>query len=196
MDAPREILVDTPEALDACCTHIAQSPAFGFDTEFVGEHSYHPELCLIQVATDSALYLIDPYAFESLAKFWERVVDPGHTVVVHAGREEVRLCHLAIGRPPANLVDLQIVAGLVGYPFPLGHGPLIQHVLGRKIRKGETLTEWRTRPLTPSQIRYAFDDVRFLLPVWARLEKKLRALNRVEWATEECARLRDLAIPE
>jgi ribonuclease D len=196
MDAPREILVDTADALDGCSNNLAQSPVIGLDTEFVGEHSYHPELCLIQVATETALYLIDPFAFESLTRFWERVVDPGHTVVVHAGREEVRLCHLAIGRPPANLVDLQIVAGLVGYPYPLGHGPLIQHVLGRKIRKGETLTEWRTRPLTPSQIRYAFDDVRFLLPVWARLEKKLRGMNRFDWATDECARLRDQAIPE
>lgn len=196
MEAPREVLVNTPDALDACCTHLAQSPTFGFDTEFVGEHSYHPELCLIQVATESTLYLIDPFAFETLACFWERIVDPGHTVVVHAGREEIRLCHLASGRPPANLVDLQIAAGLVGYPYPLGHGPLVQHVLGRKIGKGETLTEWRSRPLTPSQIRYAFDDVRYLLAVWSRLEKKLRSLGRLDWATEEFQRLRDQSIPE
>src|SRR5262245_14787833 len=125
MDAPREVLVDSADALEACCTHLARCPTFGFDTEFVGEHSYHPELCLIQVATDTALYLIDPFAFDSLAPFWQLVVDPAHTVVVHAGREEIRLCHLACGKAPAKLVDLQIAAGLVGYPYPLGHGPLI-----------------------------------------------------------------------
>src|SRR3954447_22889785 len=103
MEALREVLVDTPDALDACCDHLAKCPAFGLDTEFVGEHSYHPELCLIQVATDSALYLIDPYAFEDLKRFWEFVVSPDHVVVVHAGREEIRLCHLACGRAPGGL---------------------------------------------------------------------------------------------
>src|SRR5688500_18246080 len=103
MDAPHEVLVDTPDALDACCKHLAQCPTFGLDTEFVGEHSYHPELCLVQVATDSTLYLIDPFAFESLQPFWATVVDPAHTVVVHAGREEIRLCHLACGQAPANV---------------------------------------------------------------------------------------------
>jgi ribonuclease D len=191
-----ESLVETDDALAACCAHLGQCTVIGMDTEFVGENSYHPELCLIQIATDSALYLIDPFAFPSLADFWNIIVDPSRTVVTHAGREEVRLCHLACGQAPPNLVDLQIAAGLVGYPYPLGHGPLIQHVLGHRIKKTDTLTEWRHRPLAASQIRYAFDDVRFLLPVWAKLDKKLHEMNRVSWAQEEFARLREIATPE
>ncbi len=191
-----ESLIETPDALDACCAHLAQCPVIGMDTEFVGENSYHPELCLIQIATDTALYLIDPFAFKSLEVFWKLIVDPSRTVVTHAGREEVRLCYLACGQAPPNLVDLQIAAGMVGYPFPLGHGPLIQSVLGHRIKKTDTLTEWRDRPLAASQIRYAYDDVRYLLPVWAKLDKTLHELNRVTWAQEEFARLREVAIPE
>jgi ribonuclease D len=196
MDAPRELLVDTADALDACSNHVAASPVIGLDTEFVGEHSYHPELCLIQIATETALYLVDPFAFDDLKPLWDRICDPSRQVVVHAGREEIRLCHLGCGRSPDKLVDLQIAAGLVGYPYPLGHGPLIQSVLGKKIKKGETLTEWRTRPLAPAQIRYAFDDVRYLLPVWAKLEKRLTDLDRHAWAAEEFRKLRDQATPE
>ncbi len=191
-----ESLIETPDALDDCCAQLEQCAAIGMDTEFVGENSYHPELCLIQIATDSALFLIDPFALKSLDAFWKIVVDPSRTVVTHAGREEVRLCFLACGQAPPNLVDLQIAAGLVGFPFPLGHGPLIQNVLGHRIKKTDTLTEWRHRPLAASQIRYAFDDVRYLLPVWAKLDKKLHDLNRVAWAQEEFARLREVAIPE
>jgi ribonuclease D len=191
-----ETLVDNDDALAACCRHLAECGVIGMDTEFVGENSYHPELCLIQIATDSALYLIDPFAFPSLAEFWKLIVDPARTVVTHAGREEVRLCHLACGQAPPNLVDLQIAAGLVGFPYPLGHGPLIQHVLGHRIKKTDTLTEWRHRPLATSQIKYAFDDVRYLLPVWAKLDKKLREMKRVSWAQEEFARLREVATPE
>src|SRR6266850_3702124 len=102
MPALSESLIESDDALVACCAHLAQCAVIGMDTEFVGENSYHPELCLIQIATDAALYLIDPFAFKSLGAFWDLIVDPVRTVVTHAGREEVGLCHLACGQAPAN----------------------------------------------------------------------------------------------
>src|SRR5262249_40840535 len=100
------------------------------------------------------------------------------------------------GQTPGNLFDLQIAAGLVGLPYPLGHGNLVGQVLRVQLAKGETLTEWRDRPLTRAQIRYAFDDVRYLLPVWERLSAELEALERTEWEREEVARLAANAAPE
>src|SRR5205807_967044 len=108
---------------------------------------------------------------------------------------EVRLCRLWTGQPPGNLFDLQIAAGLVGLPYPLGHAALVSQVLGVQIAKGETLTEWRDRPLTPLQICYAFDDVRFLLPRWQQLSARLAELDRSGWAHEEFSRLAAMAGP-
>ncbi len=192
---PEQVLT-LPDELAALCARLAECRCFGLDTEFVGEETYHPCLCLVQVATADGLYLIDPLSVGSLDVFWQLVVDPANLVVVHAGREEVRLCHLWSGHTPGNLFDLQIAAGLVGLPYPLGHGNLVNQVLGIQLAKGETLTEWRTRPLTTGQIRYAFDDVRFLLPVWRRLASRLEALGRMDWAREEFARLTTNATPE
>ncbi len=192
----KEHLITQPDELSACCQRLAACGRFGFDTEFVGEETYHPRLCLIQVATEEALYLIDPLAIPDLDPFWEVVVNPANLVVVHAGREEVRLCHLWSGRTPGNLFDLQIAAALTGLPYPLGHGNLVHHVLGVRLLKAETLTEWRTRPLTRAQIRYAFDDVRYLLPVWRRLSGRLEQLGRIDWAREEFARLTANATPD
>jgi ribonuclease D len=192
---PEQVLT-LPEQLAAFCERLTACRCFGLDTEFVGEETYHPRLCLVQVATADGLYLIDPFSVGPLDAFWKLVVDPANLVVVHAGREEVRLCHLWSGQTPGNLFDLQIAAGLVGLPYPLGHGNLVNQVLGIQIAKGETLTEWRTRPLTSGQIRYAFDDVRFLLPVWRRLSGRLEALGRLEWARAEFARLTSNATPQ
>jgi ribonuclease D len=50
--------------------------------------------------------------------------------------------------------------------------------------------------LTPAQIRYAFDDVRFLLPLWERLSLRLDKLNRLGWAREEFERLRSNTVPQ
>jgi ribonuclease D len=191
----QEQIVTRPQELAACCEYLAACPQFGFDTEFVGEETYHPRLCLVQVATVERLILIDPLTAGPLDAFWQLVVDPAHLIVVHAGREEVRLCHLWTGRTPGNLFDLQIAAGLVGMVYPLGHAPLVGQLLGIHLSKGETLTEWRNRPLTRAQVRYAFDDVRYLLPLWKHLTARLDKLGRREWAQEEFTRLAVNAAP-
>jgi ribonuclease D len=185
----QEQLVTQPEELPACCEYLAQCRVFGLDTEFVGEDTYHPHLCLVQVATDERLILIDPLTVGPLDAFWSCVTDPNNQVIVHAGREEVRLCHLWSGQTPGNLFDLQLAAGLVGFIYPMGHASLVYHLLGVQLAKGETLTEWRDRPLTRGQIRYALDDVRYLLPLWRRLTAKLEERGRIGWAREEFARL-------
>jgi ribonuclease D len=192
----QEVMISQPGELADCCAFLASCSSFGFDTEFVGEDTYHPRLCLVQVATTDRLFLIDPLSVGPLDAFWNLVVDPARVVVVHAGREEVRLCRLWTGQTPGNLFDLQIAAGLVGLVYPMGHGTLVNQVLGVHLPKGETLTEWRHRPLTPSQIRYAFDDVRYLLPAWHRLTARLENLGRLDWAREEFARLATNATPE
>src|SRR6516164_2393257 len=120
-----EELVTQPAELAACCAYHATCPRFGFDTEFVGENTYHPHLCLVQVATPERLILIDPLSVGPLDAFWKLVVDPANEVVVHAGREEVRLCRYWTGQTPGNLVDLQLAAGLAGLAYPLGHGALV-----------------------------------------------------------------------
>jgi ribonuclease D len=196
MPGLKEEIISRPEELKACCALLATCPIIGFDTEFVGEDVYHPRLCLVQVATPDRLFLIDPLGVGPLDVFWQLVVDPARTVVLHAGREDVRVCRRWAGQPPGNLVDLQLAAGLLGMTYPIGHGNLVNQVLGVQLAKGETLTEWRDRPLTPEQIRYAFDDVRYLLPLWEKLSARLESLQRMDWAREEFDRLARCAAPD
>ncbi len=198
MDHPAEHVITDAAGLAECCAQLARAVQIGLDTEFVGEDSYHPNLCLIQLATPESLYLVDPFAFgeAELRPLWELLVDPARLLVVHAGREEVRLCHRSIGRAPGNLFDLQIAAGLIGMVYPVGHGALVGEVLHQRLAKGETLTEWRTRPLTRAQLRYAFDDVRYLLPLWEKLQGRLEKLGRLDWAREDFTRLCTQATPE
>lgn len=192
----REQVVARPEDLPACCEHLAACPRFGLDMEFVGEDSYHPHLCLVQVATPERLVLIDPLSVGPLDAFWRLVTDAGRQVVVHAGREEVRLCRLWTGRDPGDVFDLQIAAGLAGLAYPLGHAALVSQLLSVRLAKGETLTEWRHRPLTRAQVGYAYDDVRYLLPLWEALSRRLAEWRRADWAREEFTRLLVSAAPE
>lgn len=196
MKSLEEVVVADPQSLKECCARLAETSVLGFDTEFVGEETYEPELCLIQVSTPDSLYLIDPLSAGPLEAFWQMLVEPARTVVVHAGREETRMCRRLSGQTPTNWFDLQIAAGLVGLNYPLGHGALVFQLLGIQLSKAETLTEWRHRPLSPSQLNYAFDDVRFLLPLWHNLDLHLTELGRRDWARQEFARVVNQSLPE
>ena len=136
--------------MTACLEHLGKSPAIGFDTEFVGEDSFRPELCLIQIATAEQLFVIDPFSVGPLEEFWKLLLDPARTTVVHAGREDIRLCFFQAGKPPADVFDVQVAAGLVGLTYPIGYAGLVHELLGQRMTKGETLTDWRRRPLLPA----------------------------------------------
>ena len=182
-----EHLVTDPSQLAACLDHLASVSLIGFDTEFVGEDSYRPELCLVQVATAEQLFVIDPFSVGPLDDFWKLLLDPARTTVLHAGREDIRICQFQSGQPPACVFDLQLAAGLIGLTYPIGYAGLVLELLGQRMSKGQTLTDWRRRPLSPAQVRYAFDDVIYLLPAWKKLIDRLKRSKRAEWAAEEFA---------
>ena len=86
MPEPQEQVVTQPQDLAAVCEYLASCRQFGFDTEFVGEETYHPHLCLVQVATAERLILIDPLSAGPLDAFWKLVVDPANQRPHHAAR--------------------------------------------------------------------------------------------------------------
>lgn len=169
------------------CDHLARCESIAFDTEFVSEDCYRPDLCLIQVATAGGLAVIDPKGLDRVDRFWEVIVDGEHETVVHAGREEMRFCLFATGRLPRRLFDVQIAAGFVGLEYPAAYRTLVQRLAHRELAKEETRTNWRTRPLTESQVSYALTDVEFLLPIREVLRKRLARLGREAWCEEEIA---------
>jgi ribonuclease D len=184
----RKIVADQ-ERLDELCDRLEKTTAVAFDTEFVPEYTFAPELCLVQVATDDVLTAVDPYAAGDLTKFWKILTDPKKEVVVHAGKEEMNFCQEYAGRLPKKLIDVQLAAGLVGLGYPLSLDNLLQKtVKAGKLKKTETRTDWRKRPLTMTQVDYALDDVRYLLEVRKKLGDKMESLGRAKWLEEETQR--------
>lgn len=171
--------------LDEFCASIASERFIAFDTEFVSEDSYRPELCLIQVAAGSRLAVIDPLEVGDVNPFWNLVASPGHETIVHAGREEFRFCRWATGKRPAQLFDVQLAAALIGLDYPAAYGSLVGRLLGKSVDKGETRTDWRRRPLSEHQLEYALQDVVHLQPMRDRLATRLAKSGRLDWLAGE-----------
>ncbi len=184
-DSRKESLVATATGLRELVEHVREERRFAFDTEFVSEDTFEPVLCLIQVATSKRLVAVDSLAVADLSPFWDVVLDPDIDVVMHASGEDMRICHLRAGSLPEQVFDVQIAAGLVGYSYPLSHTNLVHQLLRETISGSETRTDWRRRPLSQAQVKYALDDVRFLLAMQDKLKAELDRLGRTWWAEAE-----------
>lgn len=187
-------LITSQQDFEEICLHIRESGIVAFDTEFISENTYHPVLCLVQLATDELCVAVDPFEVD-LTSWWEIMSDDETTIIVHAGREETRFCLREINRPPLRLVDVQIAEGLRGTSYPLSYERLISRVMGKAVNASETRTDWKRRPLTDRQIDYALDDVRYLPPAWQRQKEWLEDRGRLTWAHEEFERMIQSQIP-
>ena len=177
--------ITTPAELGDLCRHLADVDRIGFDTEFVSEDTFYPELCLIQVATPERLAVIDPYQAGDLSPFWTALADGNHTTIAHAAREEINFSLKAIERMPAHLFDTQLAAAFCSTEYPASYASVVTKFLKQKPNKGEQRTDWRRRPLTTAQINYALEDVRYLLELHDVIAKRIELENRTGWFQDE-----------
>ena len=180
--------ITNPESLHQLCEKIAAQKLVAFDTEFVAEDSYRPELCLVQVATEDEIAIIDPYTCTDLNPFWESLIDPETTVIVHAGREETLFCYRATKKLIPKLFDIQIAAAFLGFEYPASYGNLVHRFTGMVLDKEETRSDWRNRPLSNQQLQYAAQDVRDLPRLFRTLSQHLLKQDRLSWLDEETRR--------
>ncbi len=177
--------VSTSDQLDQLLENMRPGGWVGFDTEFISEGRYQSQLCLVQVAYDRGLAIIDPTTVRDLKPFWNLICDGRREVIVHAGRSELEFCYRAVQKLPEWLFDVQVAAGFVGAEYPLGFKALTDKYLGIDVSKGETRTDWLKRPLSPRQLEYALNDVRYLGDLAKILRRKLKAMDRFAWFQRE-----------
>lgn len=192
------VLADSREIAEVA-DRARETGRFGIDTEFMGEGRYRSLLCVVQVAVEqedgeSRVLVVDALDDAvDVTPLAEILADPAIEVVMHAARQDVPLLKRTWDVPVTQLFDTQVAAGFAGLRAQLGYDPLLQEMLGVRLRKSASFTKWDRRPLTEEQIRYAREDVLHLLQVATALEQRLEARGRLEWAREECRPLEALS---
>ena len=176
------LTVTRPNELRTLIRHISDSPWIALDTEFIAEKKFQSQLCLVQVAAEDVIGIIDPQTVEGMIPFWEFLCDnDDREVLMHACRSEMEFCYRATRRVPHRVFDVQLAAGLVSNDYPASFGTLLERYLHVSLPKAETRTDWARRPLTERQIDYALNDVRYLNPLTKKLKKQLVSLKRTRW---------------
>jgi ribonuclease D len=179
--------IDTQPEFDALIDRLCEQPRYALDTEFHRERTYFPKLALIQLASPDEIAVVDPLAVD--LEPLRRLFATESLAVLHAAQQDLDVLTHACGAIPGRLYDTQLAAGFLGYSTP-SLVSLLQGELKVSAAKGDRLTDWLRRPLTPEQCRYAASDVAHLLELTDRLDGQLAELGRVEWVAEACEELR------
>lgn len=191
LEQTQHIYIDTLDGLQQFFDTNKAITWLGFDTEFVGERTYFPILCLIQVATENGNYLIDPIAIENIDLFLELIKNPAIVKITHAGENDYRLLYQEFGVLPVNIYDTQIAAGFIGYHYPISFANLLQGELKLTLDKGPAVSDWESRPISAKQLQYALNDVIYLERLWKGINNKLKEWNRENWVHEEFDKLQN-----
>lgn len=186
-------LITDQASLEILVGELRACGAFAYDTEFIGEQTYWPRLCLIQTATPSRVGLVDALAPLDLRPFWTLVADETIEKTVHAGEQDLEPVLRNIGQTAANIFDVQIAAAFLGLPYPSSLGKLVLSLTNIDVGHSTKFSQWDHRPLTPRQLHYAANDVRFLPLLRQAMARQLDQAGVTAWAAEECATLTDPA---
>lgn len=182
-------LVTTPERLAAVAAELAAASLLAVDTEFVRRTTFYARPGLLQLSAGGAEYLVDLVALPDLSPLKPVFLAESPLKLMHACSEDLEVLKGLFGAVPGSLVDTQVAAALLGHPLQMSYQKLIKAALDIDVPKDETQSDWMARPLSESQLSYAALDVRYLLPLWQKLNAALRARGRDGWLREDCARL-------
>ena len=183
--APPVLITDTP-SLQSLCTRLRTESFVTIDTEFMRERTYYPELCVVQLAGEADVAVIDAEAPGiDLAPLGALLADPAVVKVFHAARQDVEIFLERFGAVPVPIFDTQVAAMVAGFGDQVGYDALVSALTGGQIDKAHRFSDWSARPLSPSQIAYAAADVTYLRLVYTSLCDRLGRDSRLEWVREE-----------
>ena len=189
IDPSRILFVDSAERLSLLLAALDAAPAeeTPIDTEADSFHHYFEKVCLLQIATGTRAFLVDPLATGlDLAPLLERL--GRRPLLLHGADYDVRLLHRGYAFAARSIFDTMIAAQILGEK-EIGLAALLTRRVGITLDKSNQRDDWSERPLSPAQTRYAAADVLFLPALVASLRVDLEKLGRLEWHREECERL-------
>lgn len=178
------MLIDDDLQLKAFVKRCCTSPYMAIDTEFLREKTYYARLCLIQVAIEGEVAIIDPFAIKDITLLNDALTSPDVVKIFHASSQDIEILYHETGVVPRPVFDTQVAAALLGKSQQASYSSLVSSYCSVNLPKKDSFTDWSQRPLKDSQIRYAADDVVYLPQIYYDMVEVLNEKNRLHWLDE------------
>ena len=186
-------LVEDQSSWDRAAEGLLRARVVALDTETNHSHAYNFQICLIQLRTNSGEFIVDPLAVKDLSLLGQALEDGSILKVIHSAENDLLWLNQDFGFTCESLFDTEVSGRLLGAPRS-NLGAMVKQYLDVDLPKSRTLqrSDWSERPLTPAQLEYAANDVRYLTSLAVAVKKNLEALGRAEWAQEEFRRVQQV----
>jgi ribonuclease D len=180
--APFRLVADR-QAWAACLRDLQAAPRLAIDLEANSMFAYSERVCLIQISTDRADYIIDPLKHIDLTGLGAIIADPTVEKVFHASEYDLILLRRDYGWRLHNLFDTMWAARILGYS-QFGLAGLLEKFYNVHTSKRFQKANWCRRPLSDAELAYAQKDTHYLLAIRDRLAAELEAGGHAEEARE------------
>ena len=181
--------IDSHAELDELCKHYAKLEVLAIDTEFVRTQTLTPMLGLIQVFDKENVALIDPVAIKDLSAFSAILENKNIIKVAHSCSEDLEALWHHLGVLPAPVFDTQFAAGMLDIGSSVGYANLVEQLFDISVDKGESRTDWISRPLSDAQCAYASADVTHLMALYEHLASQIEAKHKTTLIYDEIHQL-------
>lgn len=157
-------LITSSDKLVEVASALAREAVIGLDVETT---MLRHELRLIQIATPSQTYVIDPLAMSSIEPLRSVFEAREPLKIIHNASFERRVLGNA-GFELGSVFDTLAVSRRIGPPN-VSHGlaDVCERHIGRTLDKSLQSSDWSRRPLSREQIEYAAADAEVLIDIYA-----------------------------
>jgi len=168
------ILVSNNAGSREARSRIESATVLGVDTEYDSFRYFREKLCLIQVSTDSVVFLFDPFEESDFGFLGDVFQNPDVIKVLHACDNDVRILHRDYGFTFSSLFDTQRAASLLGSEA-LSLSAVLLEYLNFELPKSKKIqrSRWDLRPLEEEQLEYAARDAGVLVPLYRVMTRLL-----------------------
>ena len=154
-------LVADAHSLDQFARTLARASVVAVDTESNSLHAYRERVCLIQISTSVADYIVDPIALPDLRALAPVFANPHQQKIFHAAKNDLVCLRRDYQFEFANVFDTMTAARTLGWP-QVGLAPILSTHFGVTMNKKYQRADWKRRPLTLEQLEYARLDTHYL----------------------------------
>lgn len=183
------MLVENDAQLKDFLALCEKSSYMAIDTEFLREKTYYAKLCLIQVAVEGCTAIIDPFTIEDLSVMAPVLTNQNVVKIFHASSQDIEILYHETGVVPDPVFDTQVAAALLGKSQQASYAALVQSFCQVTLPKKDSFTDWSRRPLSPSQVEYAADDVTYLPRIYHDMIEELNEKGRLSWLNDAFAEI-------
>ncbi len=176
---------------DALTAKYLQAKAIAVDTETMGLNYVRDRLCLVQLFSPGLLTVIRIAKGQTAAPNLQRLmVANSITKVFHFARFDVAQLRHRLGIETQPIFCTKIASKLIRtYSSSHGLKTLVQQLEGVDLDKSAQCSDWGdAENLSDEQLRYAANDVRYLISMRDKLIGKLQREDRWELA-QDCFRV-------